>query len=193
MENFNYGEVSTNHELLARLIHRINRYNPKNPGIKNLPCRFFLDGRWRNGIIYEDDWRVFITGQGVAGYEVTSRRNKYTGVIEGLDQLKVEFVVPEIYKNECDLILMELTEEEVIINDYREIVGDDKVYDWLILNFYKDNRTPEDLKIIWEDLQSIRIQARNVSFGKIINKYRTLNYNHAKVHELLEFALKLAV
>jgi len=177
---------STNYELLDYFLHDLNLYYIM------IPCTFVYNGKKYRGHVYEDDYRVFVSSRKKDGphhLECTMRRNKYTGIVEGMRRLQIKFSIPIEYKSTYDKLKEEIKEKNAIRKRYRKIIGDDVVYDWLIDRFYKANRTAEELKTIWEDLQSFRKSYPNVPFSWIIRKYDKEGYdikNHAKVLDYCE-------
>lgn len=172
---------SKDYELLERLLHKIAYIDHHT---HSCPCTYQLvDDTRHRGIIYEDDWRVFISAtakDGVSHYEVTRKRNKYTGIAEGMSAISLRFSVPVEYSKQYDAVRQEvqqIREKRKPFIKHLKPHWNTLPQTWLIDEFIRINKTPEDLLKVWTNVMQINKKYPKVGMGSILKRYRENKWN----------------
>ena len=197
---------SKDYELLERLLHKISYLDKHN--LQAIPCTYDYDGRRVRGVVFEDDWRVFVRALSpkvsTSNLEVTVKRNKYTGIQEGMQRMRIHYSIPVEYKEqykETKAILktiiasrtkfvMEMSKAKIVdaigieVANIPECARPERCQSWFIDKFISTNRTPQQAAQVWYDLQQLRIRFSNIPFGSIIKKYQEFEFDHSQYAKL---------
>lgn len=197
---------SKDYELLERLLHKISYLDPHK--LPSIPCTYDYNGRRVRGVVFEDDWRVFVRAlsprASTSNLEVTMKRNKYTGIQEGMRRMDIRYSIPVEYKEQYKEIKGILKTIIAGRNKFVEEMSKAKVVDvmglevicipecarpercktWLIDKFISTKRTPQQAAQVWYDLQQLRVRFSSIPFGSIIKKYQELEFDHSQYARL---------
>lgn len=197
---------SKDYELLERLLHKIS-YLDKHK-CPTIPCTYDYGGRRVRGVIFEDDWRVFVRAQSskvsTSNFEVTMKRNKCTGIQDGMQRMNIRYSVPVEYKEQYKEIKTILKTITAGRNRFIEEMSKAKVVDamgigvacipeyarpercksWFIDKFISTNRTSQQAAQVWYDLQQLRVRFSSIPFGLIIKKYQEFEFDHSQYTKL---------